>query len=172
TKHAKVMVAAIRDELKRLDPAHAAGYDARATAYLNRLELLEVDGKTMLAKKEEKTILSFHESLNYFAKCYGLKIAGAIEVDPGKEPTSDKLNQIIKKCQARKVRVIAVEPQFSNHTSARVIRDALRGAKEGPIEAMFAEVDPLETCDESELKPDLYEKTMRKNLDELAKALR
>src|SRR5207249_2728345 len=46
TKHAKVMVAAIRDELKRLDPAHAAGYDARATAYLNKLELLEVDGKT------------------------------------------------------------------------------------------------------------------------------
>src|SRR5262249_25760062 len=124
TKHAKVMVAAIRDELNRLAPAHATGYDARATAYLNRLELLEVDGKTMLAKKEEKTILSFHESLNYFAKCYGLKIAGAIEVDPGKEPTSDKLNQIIKKCQARKGRGIAVEPQFSNHTSARVIHGA------------------------------------------------
>jgi ABC-type Zn uptake system ZnuABC Zn-binding protein ZnuA len=172
TKHAKVMVAAIRDELKRLDPAHAAGYDARADAYLKKLDGLEEYGKSALAKKEEKTILSFHESLNYFAKCYGLRVAGAIEVDPGKEPTPDKLNQIIKKCQARKVRVIAVEPQFSNHTSARVIRDALRGAKEGSIEAVFAEVDPLETCDESELKPDLYENIMRKNLDELAKALR
>src|SRR5262245_40220216 len=97
-KHAKVMVAAIRDELKRLDPAHAAGYDERATTYLNRLELLEVDGKTMLGKKQENTILSFHESLNYFAKCYGLRVAGAIEVNPGKEPTSEKLNQIVKKC--------------------------------------------------------------------------
>jgi zinc transport system substrate-binding protein len=172
TKHAKLMVAAIRDELKRLDPAHAAGYEERAAAYLKKLDGLEEYGKTALAKKEEKTILSFHESLNYFAKCYGLRVAGAIEVDPGKEPTPDKLNQIIKKCQARKVRVIAVEPQFSNHTSARVIRDALRGAKEGPIEAVFAEVDPLETCDEAELKPDLYENIMRKNLDELVKALR
>src|SRR5205814_1663034 len=133
--------------LKRLDPAHAAGYDARATTYLNRLELLEMDGKTMLGKKEEKTILSFHESLNYFAKCYGLRIAGAIEVNPGREPTNEKLDQIVKKCVARKVRVIADEPQFSNHTSASAIRNALLGQK---IEAVFAEVDPLETCDEAE----------------------
>jgi zinc transport system substrate-binding protein len=171
-KHAKVMVGAIRDELKRLDAAHAAGYDQRAAEYLKTLDRLEADGKEMLAKKQEKVILSFHESLSYFAECYGLKIAGAIEVDPGKEPGGDKLAEIIKKCQARDVRVIAVEPQFNNHTSARVIRDALRGLKEKPIDAVFAEVDPLETCDERELSAELYEKTMRKNLDELSRALR
>jgi zinc transport system substrate-binding protein len=172
TKHAKVMVGAIRDELKRLDPAHAAGYDERAAEYLKKLDKLERDGKAMLANKEEKTILSFHESLNYFGQCYGLRIAGSIEVNPGKEPTEEKLKQIIKKCQNRKVRVIAVEPQFSSHTSANVVRSALRGSKENPIEAVFAEVDPLETCDEAELKPDLYEKRMRENLENLARALR
>jgi len=171
-KHAKVMVEAIRDELKRLDPAHAAGYEERAAAYLKKLDRLEAEGKAMLANRQEKTILSFHESLNYFSKCYGLRIADSIEVNPGSEPSDEKLKQIIKKCQARNVRVIAVEPQFSQHTSARVIRDALRGSKEKPIEAVFAEVDPLETCDEVELGADLYEKTMRKNLDELARALR
>jgi len=171
-KHAKVMVNAIRDELKRLDLAHANGYERRAAEYVKTLDRLEADGKSMLAGKDEKVILSFHESLNYFGECYGLKIPWSIQVDPGKEPNSDRLNDIITKCQKRNIRVIAVEPQFNNHTSARVIRDALRGAKDKPIAAEFAEVDPLETCDERELSAELYEKTMRKNLEELARVLR
>jgi ABC-type Zn uptake system ZnuABC Zn-binding protein ZnuA len=169
---AKAMVEGIRDELKRLDPAHADGYEGRAAAYLKRLDRLEADGRGMLANKRERWIISFHDSLGYFGETYGLKIAGSIQVDPGKEPTTDKLNKIIQLARKKNARVIAVEPQFSNHTSARAIRDALRGLKDGPIEAEFAEVDPLETCDEAELGPDLYERVMRKNLEALERALR
>lgn len=173
-KHVRIMVAAIRDELKRLDPAHAAGYDDRAAAYLKKLDRLEADGKAMFANKpnNDKSILSFHESLNYFGECYGLRIVGSIEVTPGKEPTDAKLKEIIKKCQNKKVRVIAVEPQFPSHSSAKIILNALRGSAQQPIDAVFAEVNPLETCDEKDLGPDLYEKTMRSNLEALAAALR
>jgi zinc transport system substrate-binding protein len=167
-----VMVAGIRDELKRLDPDHAAGYDSRAAEYLKKLDRLEADGKAMLANKQERWIISFHDSLGYFGETYGIKIAGSIQVDPGKEPTTDKIQQIIKLSHRKGARVIAVEPQFSHHTSARVVRDALRGLKENPVDAVFAEVDPFETCDEVELGPDQYEKVMRKNLAELARALR
>ena len=59
-----------------------------------------------------------------------------------------------------------------SNSSARSIRDALRGLKENPIDAVFAEIDPLETSDERDLSPDLYEKTIRQNLQELAKVLR
>lgn len=169
---AKKMVEGIRDELKRIDPSHADGYEQRASDYLKKLDALEADGKAMLAPKTEKWIVTFHDSLAYFGQTYGLKIATSIQVDPGKEPTNDKLGQIIKTCQKRNARVIAVEPQFSNHTSARVIRDALRGLKENPIDAVFVEIDPLETCDERDLGADLYETTMRKNLVELAKVLK
>jgi zinc transport system substrate-binding protein len=169
---AKKMVEGIRDELKRLDPAHAAGYESRAAEAMKKLDKLEADGKALLANKQEKWIVTFHDSLGYFGETYGIKIAGSIQVDPGKEPTADKIEKIIKLCQKRKVRVIAVEPQFSHHTSARVVLNALRGLKENPIDAVFAEVDPFETCDETELGPDQYEKVMRKNLAELDKALR
>ena len=67
--------------------------------------------------------------------------------------------------------MIAVEPQFPRNTAARVIRDELRAAKP-PVEAEFAEVDPLETCEASELSADLYERKMRENLENLTKALR
>jgi zinc transport system substrate-binding protein len=173
-RSAKVMVEGIRDELKRLDPAHADGYEARAAAYLKKLDRLEADGKAMLAKKEEKWILSFHESLNYFAETYGLKVAGSIEVNPGQEPSEKKLKEIIKKCTNPNapVRVIAVEPQFPTRSSAAKVRDALRGLPGQAVEAEFAEVDPLETCDEADLSADLYEKVMNKNLTELARVLR
>jgi ABC-type Zn uptake system ZnuABC Zn-binding protein ZnuA len=167
------MVEAIRDELKRLDPAHADGYDGRAAAYLKKLDRLEADGKGMLAPKKERAVLSFHESLNYFAETYGLEIAGAIEVNPGQEPTRDKLNEIIELCRKHKppVRVIAVEPQFPTRTSANIIRNALRGLPDAPIKAEFAEVDPLETCNEADVSPDLYEKVMGQNLKALAVVL-
>lgn len=171
---AKVMVEGIRDELKRLDPAHADGYESRAAAYLKKLDRLEADGKAMLAKKEEKWIVSFHESLNYFSKTYGLEVAGVIEVNPGQEPSEKQLKAIIKKCTNphAPARVIAVEPQYPTRSSAAKVRDALRGLPENPVDAEFAEVDPLETCDEADLSPDLYEKVMRKNLAELARVLR
>ena len=171
---AKVMVEGIRDELKRIDPAHAEGYESRAAAYLKKLDRLETEGKAMLASKEEKWIVSFHEALNYFAKTYGLQVAGAIELTPGQEPTDRQMKDIIKKCTNPNapVRVIAVEPQYPTHNAAAKIRDALRGLKDQPVDAEFAEVDPLETCLEEDLSPDLYENVMRRNLKELARVLR
>jgi zinc transport system substrate-binding protein len=171
-KHARVMVEGIRDELKRLDPAHTAGYEERAANYLKKLDQLEADGRSLLANKEEKRILSFHEAFQYFGDCYGIQVVGAIQMDPGREPTSEKLDRLVEQCRKKRVRVIAVEPQYSNHTSARVIRDALRGLEKDPIDAVFVELDPLETCDEADLSPDLYEKVMRRNLADLARVLR
>ncbi len=168
---AKKMVEGIRDELKRLDPGHAAGYDSRAAAYLAKLDRLEADGKAELAAKKNKWIVSFHDSLGYFSEAFGVKIADSIQIDPGKEPTDSKLEEIIQACKKHDARVIAVEPQFSDHTAARAIRDALRGLKDHPIDAVFAEVDPLETCDDADLSPELYEKVMRQNLERLAKSL-
>lgn len=168
---AKTMVEAIRDELKRLDPAHAAGYDQRAAAYLAKLDRLEADGKALLAKKTERSIVSFHESLTYFAETYGLNVVGHIEVNPGQEPSDKKLDEIIRKCTSQNppVRVIAVEPQFPTRSSAAKVRDALLGRG---IDAQFAEVDPLETCNDIELSPELYEKVMANNVRELARVLK
>jgi ABC-type Zn uptake system ZnuABC Zn-binding protein ZnuA len=168
---AKKMVGAIRDELKRLDPAHADGYDQRAAAYLAKLDRLEAEGKALLAKKQERSIVSFHESLGYFAETYGLEVVGSIEVNPGQEPTDKTLKEIIEKCSSKKppVRVIAVEPQYPTRSSATKVLEALRGQQ---IDAQFAEVDPLETCDEADLRPGLYEKVMQNNVRELARVLR
>ncbi len=168
-KLARTMVEGIRDEMKKIDPAHAGGYDKRAAAYLAKLEKLENDGLALLKDKKERKIIAFHDSLHYFGECFGIKISDAIQLEPGVEPTANHMKELIKLCKDEKIRIIAVEPQFPENTSAATILAELK--KEG-IEAEFVVIDPLETADEAELNADLYEKTMRANLERLAKAMR
>jgi zinc transport system substrate-binding protein len=159
--HSVVLVEKIRDELKQLDPAHADGYERRAADYVATLRKIEADGKKLV---------SFHESLNYFSYTFDLEVVGVIESVPGTEPTADELAKIVELCKRQEVRLIAVEPQFPQNSSARVILDELK--RHGIKDAAFVEIDPIETAPASELTPDLYERKMRANLDNLAKALR
>jgi ABC-type Zn uptake system ZnuABC Zn-binding protein ZnuA len=164
------MVEGIRDELQAIDPAHASGYDQRAAAYIAKLTALRDDGLKRLADKKERTILTFHESLGYFAGTYKLEIAGAIEVSPGAEPTAQKLSEIVETCLKKNVRLIAVEPQFPSNTSAKAVLQELQ--RKGVKDVAFVEIDPLETAAENELSAEWYETKMRQNLENLAKALK
>jgi zinc transport system substrate-binding protein len=162
------LVEAIRDELKALDPAHAANYDRRATEYLAKLDRLKAEGQAMLAPKKNKRLVCFHESLNYLANTYDLTVSGVVEASPGHEPSSKELDTVVATCVKRTVRIIAVEPQYSAKTAAETILTELK--RKGVPNPLIVTVDPLETCSESELTPDWYETRMRANFAALAGA--
>lgn len=163
------MVGLIRDELKRIDPEHAAGYDERAAAYIAKLEQLHAEGRKLLADKKERKLLTFHDSLFYFARSFGLEVADAIESSPGNEPDTQTLANLVEICREKGVRHIAVEPQYDSNNSARTI---LRELKAKGVDAEFVTVDPLETAKASEMGADWYENKMRENLRNLAEKLK
>ncbi len=167
------MVEIIRDELKKLDPDHADDFDKNADTYIKRLKKLHTDGKAKLRDKKNRKIIAFHESLGYFAKSFDLNIVDVLEVTPGSEPSPSHMVQVVKKCKAEDVHVIAVEPQYPVVSSAKVLEQQVK-------KIQFVVVDPLETVNnEKELKEskkelkdaDWYERKMRQNLDELARGL-
>ncbi len=163
---AQAMVLTIRDRLKEVDPSHAADYDANAAKYGRRLENLLTDGRSQLAARKSKKIISFHESLAYFGKSFGLDIVGSIEPGPGAEPAAARLKHLAEVIRDKKIHVVAVEPQYSKNTSAQTLRTEI-----GP-ELVLVEVDPLETAEGSGLEdPKWYEIKMRHNIEALAKAL-
>ncbi|HEV3145644.1 MAG TPA: metal ABC transporter substrate-binding protein [Gemmataceae bacterium] len=164
-----IMVGKIRDELKELDPPHAAGYDSRAAAYIERLKQLQAEGESMLKDKKERKIVTFHDSMFYFARTYGLEIADFIEISPGAEASSKKIRQVVESCKKNGVRLITVEPQYPSNTSASAILNELRAQG---IDAQFVEIDPLETARPDDLKPTYYEDRMRANLKQLAEKMR
>jgi zinc transport system substrate-binding protein len=169
TPQAIQMVEMIRDELKKADPANAADYDKNAAAYVKELKKLHEDGLALLKGKTNKKIISFHESLGYFAKEFGIDIVDVIEDIPSSEPDISKIRKLVNECKEKDVRVIAVEPQYPTSTSAAALLKELKDA--GKTDVQLVEIDPLETAAAKDLAADLYIKTMRMNLENLAKSL-
>jgi ABC-type Zn uptake system ZnuABC Zn-binding protein ZnuA len=166
---AVAMVETIRDELSKIDEEHAADYKKNAADYVRRLKKLQAGAPETLKGKK---IISFHESLGYFADTFGLTIAGVIEVGPGDEPSSGHLSRLFSLCRKEKISAIAVEPQYPKTTSASVLQQDL--AKKG-VKVPLVPVDPMETADPADLGKEgagWYEARMRENLKALAGALK
>jgi ABC-type Zn uptake system ZnuABC Zn-binding protein ZnuA len=164
------MTETIRDELKAADPEHATNYDRRAAEYVGELRKLHADGLALLKDKKDRRLVTFHESLAYFAKSFNLDVADVVQKKPGVEPNSDELKKLIEICQAKKVRLIAVEPQYGTQTSAKTILEELK--RKGVSDADLVAIDPLETVPAAELTPDWYVQKMRSNLEALARAMK
>ena len=170
--HAAMLVNIIRDELKAADPAHAAGYESRAAAYITKLNALKTYGLDKLKDKQDRRIVSFHDSLAYFEKTYKVKVKGVLTKNPGQEPDAKEMKELIKICTNKDapVRVIATEPQYSTSTSGEALRKEL--VAKGVKDPELVEFDPLETVRPEDLTADWYEKKMRENIDKLAEKLK
>ena len=166
-----VMVEGIREELKTADPAHSQDYEKRAGDYIAKLRQLQSDGEQLLAGKKDRKLVTFHESLSYFAHAFGLTIEGVVQKKPGVEPNTNELSQLIALCQEKQVRLIAVEPQYSSTTSAASLLKALK-RKNAVADPVVVQLDPLETAEVGALTADWYERKMRANLQLLAEAMK
>ena len=168
TPQAIKMVELIRDELKKADKDHAKDYDQNAEAYIKELKELHDEGVKML-KGDKKRIISFHDSLEYFAKEFDIEIVDVIEKGPGQEPGSKEMRELVDKCVKDDVRIIAVEPQYPRTSAAATILAELK--KKGKTDVALVEIDPLETAKANELSADWYVKKMRQNLKNLSEKL-
>jgi ABC-type Zn uptake system ZnuABC Zn-binding protein ZnuA len=164
------MVECIRDQLKQADPPHADGYDKRAAAYIARLKNLQADGEAKLGEKKDRNLVSFHDSLAYFARAFKLNVVSTIETQEGGQPGAAAMGQLVKACLDNKVHVIAVEPQYPTNTAATTLLREIQ--KKGVPEAEFVVVDPMETVARDELAPEFYEQRMKTNIEHLADKLR
>lgn len=163
------MVECIRDELKQLDPEHAAGFEKRAAEYILKLQALQSDGDRAFAAKQDKNFITFHDSLQYFARGYGLKVVASIQPMAGAEPDAGRFARLVEICKKDKVRVLAVEPQYGKSAATALLHEI---HAKGVPDAVFATVDPIETALPDQLQPDFYEKKMRENIENLSKAMR
>jgi ABC-type Zn uptake system ZnuABC Zn-binding protein ZnuA len=169
---AVLMVGYIRDELKAKDPAHAANYDKNAADYIVKLNRLKADGVALLKGKKDNRIITFHDSMTYFAEAYGLDIRGVLTQKPGQEPDDKQLKKLIRICtnEEKPTRVIVTEPQYSTSPSGGKLCDEL--IHKGVRDPVLVEFDTLETAKPDDLKPDWYETKMRANIAALAEKLK
>ena len=152
-------VQSIADGLAAADEANAAAYQANAAAYIAKLEALDAEIAAILANDEGKEIITFHESFTYFARAYGLHVAGVISVDSGEEPSTRQIASVCDLVKERNVKALFVEPQYPAKSAETIARET--GAK---VYTLY----PVVSGDGT---PEYYEKVMRDNARILSGAL-
>jgi zinc/manganese transport system substrate-binding protein len=146
--------------LQRIDPSHADAYAGNARAYIARLNKLDGDIRQVLASVTNRAIVTYHDAFPYFARRYGLAIAGVVEEVPEVNPTPKYLSRLRATMRERNINVIFVGPGGRTRVARRVAED---------LRANLVELDTLET---GLLSPSAYEQRMTANANVLENHLK
>jgi zinc transport system substrate-binding protein len=109
---------------EKADPDNKGVYEQNLEHYLQQLAQLDKEIRAATAAFRLREFVGFHPSFTYFARRYGLKEVGIIEVAPGREPTPRALQNIIKAINHYGIKVIFSEPQFSPRIAEVLAQEA------------------------------------------------
>lgn len=122
---ASQMAAAMAQAFSAADPAGRDVYQANLADLQKRLADLDQAIARALAPLRGRQVFVFHPAFGYLLDDHGLRQV-AIEFE-GKSPGPKRLAQLIDLAKRQRVRVIFVQPQFSD-ASAKALAEAIDGA--------------------------------------------
>lgn len=123
-RNGAVIAKNVAEALATADPSHAADYRSRADAFAKETEAAYARQKPLIDRLPEKVMLTYHASWVYFAKAFGIEIAGTVEPVPGIPPTARHLADLVRIVKARHVPVLLQEPYFSADAGRFLAREA------------------------------------------------
>jgi zinc/manganese transport system substrate-binding protein/zinc transport system substrate-binding protein/manganese/iron transport system substrate-binding protein len=112
-ENAKLMVGRIAEAFAAADPAHAGEYRAGRDQYVRRIDALETELAAQLHRVTDRRVVVHHPAWPYFARRFGLDIAGAIIMQSGGEPSARHLQALTRTIREGRIRVIVSEPQLN-----------------------------------------------------------
>lgn len=160
----------IRDELVKLDAAHADSYKNNAEAYIIQLEELDQYVKTQIANipEQQRVLVTAHDAFGYFGKAYGIQVRGLQGMNTASEYGSKDVSELRDYLVANKIKAIFVESSVPKKSIEAVIEGAKRQGHDIRIggelfsDAMGEEGTPEGT----------YLGMVRHNVDTIVKALK
>jgi ABC-type Zn uptake system ZnuABC Zn-binding protein ZnuA len=109
-ENARAITAQILDALADALPGQRAALQANRARFLARLDAGLMRWRQRLAPFSGARIVVVHDTWPYFARRFGLTIAGAVEERPGVPPSPAHLGRLIERMRGAGVRVIVAEP--------------------------------------------------------------
>lgn len=127
----------VGERLAAADPAHAAGYTARARALQADLAALDLEITTGLRTCARHEIVTSHEAFRYLADRYGLTEIGITGVSPEAEPAPRRLARVAAQARAAGVTTIFFETLVSPKVAETLAREiGVRAAVLDPLEGV------------------------------------
>jgi zinc/manganese transport system substrate-binding protein len=115
----------IRDGLVDLDPARKEEYSANAALYLTRLGKLDkaITDCVQTIPKNNRKLVTYHDSFAYFAPRYGMQIIAAIQPSDFSEPRPQEVIRIIKQIKKENVPAIFGSEVFPSKVMEQIARE-------------------------------------------------
>jgi manganese/zinc/iron transport system substrate-binding protein len=117
----------IADGLAEADPAHAAGYAARASAYLEELAALDAWARERAAEvpRPLRVLVTAHDAFNYFGRAYGFEVRGLQGISTASEAGTADVQRLADEIARRRIPAIFVETSIPLRT-IEALRAAVR----------------------------------------------
>lgn len=140
---------AIGERLAKADPAHAQEYRSNAQAFAAKLNTLDQEFSTGLAKCTIKDLVTGHAAFAYLSARYGLH-QDAITISPEQEPTAAQMRDVTNIIRKHGVTTVYSETLVSPAIAETVARET--GAK-------LAVLDPIEGITKASAGTDYFQVT-------------
>jgi zinc/manganese transport system substrate-binding protein len=114
----------IAKRMALLDPPNKAKYLANAKTFLKELRQARKAWEKRLAGARGAEIISYHNSLGYFAAWLGLKVVETVEPRPGIPPNPRHVAHVVSVAREHKVRVLLQESWYPTNTSKLIAAKA------------------------------------------------
>ena len=133
TELASAAIVAIADELSHLSPGAADVFDERLDLYLDAIEEADAEVRALLEgiSDSQRLLVTFHDAFGYFARRYGLEVAGFVVEGPEQGVSAGALTELIELIEHEGVQTVFHEPQFDSAILDTVASET--GAERGII---------------------------------------
>ena len=135
--NAKVIVKEIENQLVKLDPDNSSKYKTNSKKIQTELDNLTKNIKKDL--KKDLRFVVFHDAYQYFENRFGIKVLGALTVNPDVLPGAEQLSEIREVIKHEKVNCLFSEPQFNPAIIKSITKDTK--VKIGVLDPLGATID-------------------------------
>jgi ABC-type Zn uptake system ZnuABC Zn-binding protein ZnuA len=114
----------VKDDMSRRDPGNADYYAANYSRFSALVDELDSAMRTAFATIPQRKLLTYHDAYAYFARTYGWKVIGAIQVSDFEDPTPGEVAKLIGQVKAEGVPAIFGSEVFPSPVLAQIGREA------------------------------------------------
>jgi len=116
----------VTSKLIEMDPSNKEIYNQKNKTFKAKLEKLFQESKAKI--QPDLKVVSYHKTLTYFYKDFGVNNIEVLEPKPGVPPTAKHIMNVIKKMKSQNVKKIIIENYFDPSVSKKII-EQVKGSK-------------------------------------------
>jgi len=110
--NASILAGTIARALESADPEGRSTYESGLAKFREDLATRQAAWAQRMAPHRGEAVFTYHSSWPYFARAFGLRIAGKVEPVPGIPPNARHLGELIETARSEHVRLLLEEPYF------------------------------------------------------------